>query len=259
MLPVLQTFSHYPGWPVPGDLALPSSDLHPCSYLPGRSAQIRGCSTDLLPADAYQMFMDAGFRRSGRLIYQPICPSCRSCRPLRVRVDDFSATRSQRRCLVKNRDLKISISEPKITEEKFSLYDRYQRLWHGKQDGSTWEDFSSFLYESPTATIEFCYRDNTGILVAVGLCDVTRSALSSVYFYFDPASSDRGLGTYGALREIDHAKKESLQYYYLGYYIYACDAMAYKANYRPHEFLDTDGVWRKANGQPSSQDVPVDA
>lgn len=247
MLQVLQTFSHYPAWPVPGGLPLPSSELHPCAYLPGRDTRIRGISLQQMPDDAYQAFMDAGFRRSGQLIYQPLCPSCRSCQPLRVRVDDFRATRSQRRCWSKNIDLKVSIADPQPTEEKFSLYDRYQREWHGKTEPSSWEDFVSFLYVSPVTTVEFCYRDNTGSLVAVGLCDVTRVSLSSVYFYFDPDKSIRGLGTYGVLRELFHAKNELLQFYYLGYYIYGCDAMAYKSNYRPNEILDTAGVWRSGD------------
>src|SRR5205823_5331253 len=90
----------------------------------------------------------------------------------------------------------------------------------------------------------FAYRDSGNRLLAIGICDVCTSSLSSVYFYFDPGESGRGLGTFGALTEIGFARERSIPYYYLGYYIDGCATMQYKADYRPHELLCGDGVWR---------------
>src|SRR2546423_296124 len=94
----------------------------------------------------------------------------------------------------------------------------------------------------PVRTIEFEYRDQAGALLAVGICDVCESSLSTVYFYFDPEHRQRGLGTFGAVREIAHAREHGIPYYYLGYWIRGCGSMSYKASFRPHQLLGTDGI-----------------
>jgi len=106
------------------------------------------------------------------------------------------------------------------------------------------EEYERFLYESPVETIECCYRDAGGRLLAVGICDVCSRSLSSVYFYFDPDEKRRGLGTYGALYEIELARRTGIPWYYLGYWVQGCGAMEYKSRFRPYELLGTDGVWR---------------
>jgi arginyl-tRNA--protein-N-Asp/Glu arginylyltransferase len=199
--------------------------------------------------------MDAGFRRSGRLIYQPACGSCQQCIPLRVVVADFTPSKSQRRCRCRNDDLRITHGPPTITDQKWELYRRYLSQWHGRpvageaettDDAVDFETFESFLYDSPVPTIEFEYRLPAaagGQLLAVGICDISRSALSSVYFYFDPAHAARSLGTLGALHEIEWSAANDISHYYLGYWISGCGAMQYKASFRPHELLNPHGGW----------------
>ena len=158
--------------------------------------------------------------------------------------DSFRPSKSQRRIIRHNQDLLISLRQPPlVSDEKFELYDRYTRDWHGKAD-SDFEGFESFLYDSPVDTLEFEYRDQTGALLAVGICDVCSRSLSSVYFYFDPRQARRGLGTYGALREIAFAAERKIPYYYLGYWVRGCAAMEYKQSFRPNQVLSSDGVWR---------------
>lgn len=200
-----------------------------------------------MPGHVYHAFMDAGFRRSGKLVYQPICVGCRECVSLRVPVAQFEPSKSQRRCLRKNADLTVIAARPTATDEKFELYRRYCTSWHGKVgdgDSEDRESFETFLYDSPVESIEYCYRDPAGRLLAIGICDVCEKSLSSVYFYFDPSESRRGLGTFGALYEIEQARILGIPYYYLGYWVQGCGAMQYKSNFRPSEVLHSDGVWR---------------
>jgi leucyl-tRNA---protein transferase len=96
--------------------------------------------------------------------------------------------------------------------------------------------------------MEFAFRDTHGRLLAIGICDVCPLSLSSVYFYFDPADSHRGLGTFGALCEIAHARANGLPHYYLGYWVYGCASMQYKSEFRPNQWLGTDGIWRDGAG-----------
>ena len=238
-------FSHYPGLPPPIRVRLVVTPEHPCSYLPGRVARNRAAWAEQVPGSVYHQFMDAGFRRSGKVLYQPVCRGCRRCQMIRVPVDTFRPGKSQRRCRRRNEDLVVTSDNPVPTEEKFALYLRYATDWHGKDKTEEDRDsFESFLYDSPVDTVEYCYRDGAGRLLAVGICDVCPESFSSVYFYHDPAEARRGLGTFGALVEIDEARRMGIRHYYLGYWVDGCGAMQYKESFRPNEVLHSDGVWR---------------
>jgi arginine-tRNA-protein transferase len=192
--------------------------------------------------------MDAGFRRSGRIVYQPACPHCRACVPIRIPVASFKASKSQRRCWRRNADLIVETSEPRASDEKFALYQRYLTQWHGRDEAeaSRRDEFEAFLYDSPVRSVEFTYRTRAGALVAVGIGDLCNKSLSSAYLYHDPAHAKRGLGTYGALYEIAFAARMGIAHYYVGYWVAGCHSMAYKSTYRPFELLDADGHWRSS-------------
>lgn len=235
----------YPSLEVP--VRLQVMPEHQCPYFSDRQAQYRACRADRIPGSFYHQLMDANFRRSGTILYQPICRGCRLCVQIRVPVERFAARKSQRRCWRRNVDLTMTVARPELTDEKFQLYRRYVRDWHGERptDDPTIEDLKRFLYESPVDTIEFTYRNPSNKLLAVGICDLCAESLSSVYFYFDPAESSRGLGTFGALAEIEWARDRGIPYYYLGYWVEGCPTMDYKMSYRPAQLLYPDGVWRE--------------
>jgi arginyl-tRNA--protein-N-Asp/Glu arginylyltransferase len=236
----------YPALAPPVDVRLVTLPEHPCPYLPGRPAEDRAVWASSMPSGLYERFMDRGFRRSGRLVYQPVCRGCRACLSIRVPVGDFRPDKSQRRCVRRNSDLLVTHHKPAISAEKFALYEKYLRQWHGRKDVEGESAFEAFLYDSPLqSTIEFDYRDASGRLLAIGICDRCPAALSSVYFYFDPEQRARGLGTLGALRELAFAHENGIPYYYLGYWVKGCGAMEYKRNFRPNEILQSDGVWRR--------------
>ncbi|HEY8668872.1 MAG TPA: arginyltransferase [Tepidisphaeraceae bacterium] len=239
--------SHYPSWRPPLALDLTIMPEHPCVYRPGRAARMRAFYADSIPPDLYHQFMDAGFRRSGKVIYQPMCAGCRGCIPIRIPTARFRPDKSQRRCRRRNQDLRVNQERPSASAEKFAIYQRYQQQWHGGEMGTDFDSFVSFLYESPVESVEFTCRDDSGRLLAVGLCDLCESSLSSVYFYFDPADAQRGLGTFGALCELEFARLRNIPYYYLGYWVSDCRTMAYKTSFRPCELLSTDGIWREKN------------
>jgi leucyl-tRNA---protein transferase len=245
-----QSFSHYPAWPAPRGIMLPTLPAHPCPYLPGRSAQVRGGLVRSLDSTLYQEFMDAGCRRSGRFIYQPACPGCRACVPVRLDVRTFSPRRTHRRCINRNTDLRMRVDAPSLTDEKLQLYTAYQHWRHSETD-TTREQLYTFLYESPTETLEFTYRDSADRLLAVGICDRTPTALSSVYFYYTPEAAGRGIGIFGALREIEFARQSGLDFYYLGFWVDGCERMAYKREFGPDETLGTDGIWRTREFPPT--------
>lgn len=235
-------------WPQPAQMPVLATFEHPCAYRPGLVARDRAFATRHLSPEKYVELMDAGFRRSGLVVYQPNCQACQSCIPLRVDVARFQQRKSQRRVWRANQDLLVKVNDgPVLSAEKLGLYRRYQFGWHQSPEPVTPEDLYRFLYVSPVRTLEMEYRLPTGGLVAVGLCDVCPDVLSSVYFYFDPDHCHRSLGVFGALWELEMARQQAMRWYYLGYWVQECPKMRYKADYSPGQLLGRDGSWRENN------------
>lgn len=239
-----QLSSHFPAIPAPVAVPLTQLPLATCPYNRSRVSQIRAMLAGRMDASIYHDFMDAGFRRSGRMIYQPICPRCRRCVQIRVPVDRFVMSKSQRRVIRRNADLTVTAAAPSSTDEKHQLYRRYLEGRHtGEQDASR-EGMEAFLYDSPIDTVEFEYRLPGGQLIAVGICDLSERSLSSVYYYFAPDHARRSLGNFGVLQEIAFCRAHSLPHLYLGYWVEDAESMRYKASFKPFELLGTDGEWR---------------
>ncbi len=220
----------------------------PCPYLPDRLAVSEGIAVDGLSGAVYEQLMNIGFRRSGKHVYRPACEGCSECVPLRVPVQTFTPSRSQRRAMRRNSDVEVSVGEPAATDEKHAIYKAYLEYQHDGQMGSDREGFEAFLYDRVTETIEMTCRVD-GRLIGAGLCDVCDNCLSSVYFYFDPAEHRRSLGTFSVLMEIEECRRRGLPYWYAGFYVRDCPRMNYKASFRPFELLDTEARWRPAERQ----------
>lgn len=232
-------FCYVAGLPLP----LVRGERHPCSYLPGREAAELFLPVRLNDIATYQRLLEYGFRRAGMLFYRPDCPTCSACVPIRVPVERFRPSRSQRRVLRRNADVEIELGTPRSDDQRWELFVRYQRHQHDGEMLRTREDFERFLCESPIETVEMAYRID-GRLVGVGIVDVCPQALSSVYMYFDPVCARRSLGVFSGLCEIEECRRRGLPYWYLGYWIRGCRKMEYKDRFAPCERLDADGAWR---------------
>jgi arginine-tRNA-protein transferase len=194
-----------------------------------------------MPPQSYEQYLNAGFRRSGKVVYRPVCENCRECQPVRVLVNEFQRDRSMRRCWRTNQDLVTRVGPPRISSAKLDLYRRYMTARHDTEDSEGPEDF---LYSSSVESreIEFWLSEE---LVAVAIVDVVPSGLSAVYTYFAPEHAARGLGAFAVLWEIDYCSRHDKPYLYLGYYVHDCRKMNYKTRFAPHEILAPDGVWRR--------------
>lgn len=215
-----------------------------CGYWSGRTAAnlVLDPSYEGLSA-LYPQALVHGFRRAGAHLYRPNCPRCSDCQACRIPLAQFQPSRSQRRCLTRNAQVRLIDMDPGFTPERWALYQRYQRLRHpgGGMDDGTVADFHEFLDAawSPTRFLEL--RENNHLL-AVAVTDIAGDALSAVYTWYDPeASAARGLGTLAILQQIAYGQAYGLKHLYLGYWIAGHPKMDYKHRFSPLEVLETDG------------------
>jgi arginine-tRNA-protein transferase len=223
---------------------------HACPYL----AQHQACHEQYLFVEyddaALCHVLEAGFRHFGHYFFRPACSGqaqaawCGKCLPLRIPVDAFRPSHSQRRVLRRGAAIQINIDPPRYSSQKFMLYRKHkQRFPHEIQtqaDLDTQADEDSFFdcfYRPAPCTREATYTLD-GRLLGIGLIDVCSRALSSIYFFFDPEFSAYSPGTLSILHELEYARRLRIPYYYLGYTMQANPSLRYKMGFRPSEFFD---------------------
>ncbi|NOY27391.1 MAG: arginyltransferase [Oligoflexia bacterium] len=228
-------------------------EIETCPYLDGKRArmplrwqlgEVRGLALD--------QSLAAGDRRVGRMLYRTSCPECHACEPIRINVEHFRRSRSQRRAARRNQDVRVLIGPASFTQEKLDLYNRhkFERGLAQKETAMTRRGYDGWFLQSCTRTAEMRYMLGER-LIGVGIVDVGLMDTSSVYFYFDPDESRRSLGTWSTLVEIEYLRRRGGRFHYLGLYVGDCRHLSYKARFLPHERL-VDGAWRRFDGTASS-------
>lgn len=190
----------------------------------------------------FHEYMERGFRRYADLLYRPACPACAECTPVRLEVTAHSPSRSERRTLRQNADVRVEAAHGVSPgHEHLALFGAYQRTRHGEQpDTHKLAEGLLCLHYGYPGTITMEYRLH-GRLVGVGVVDEGRESVSSNYFYYDVSLMRRRLGVFSVLMELDLARSLGKRHLYLGYAIKGNTRLAYKAAFRPCEALGPDG------------------
>ena len=191
----------------------------PCPYLDGRMERKLFTA---LQGDQAQRLNDTlskqGFRRSQNVLYRPSCAECSACISARIRVSDFSPSRTQKRIMKAAAHLRRNATSPWATEDQFSLFRRYLDARHadgGMADMDVFE-FAAMIEETPirSRVIEYTRpnrpQESGRHLAAVCLTDLLDDGLSMVYSFYDPALMEASLGTYVVLDHIAIAREAGL-------------------------------------------------
>lgn len=168
--------------------------------------------------------------------------------PLRIRLSRFSLSKSQRRVLRKNADLKVIFRPIEITPAAESLFHTHKgRFLTGTPD-SLYDFLSREPAVSPCEGKEVSvYKENE--LVAVSYFDVGGSTLSGIYAMFEPRESTRSLGIFTMLKEIEYAIETGREFYYQGYAYEGESFYDYKKRFRGTEVFDWKEGWETFEGR----------
>ena len=228
-----------------------ASASYPCSYLADKTARsLVATPSHLVNSQTYSRMVQNGFRRSGLYTYRPFCDHCDACVPVRIEVDHFTPTRSQRRAMKQLQRFQIHLEHPQFDPAHYALYLGYQQTRHsgGGMDQDDASQYQQFLMHSHVNSqlVVFQEEDASSAqpsLKMVTLMDIVEDGLSAVYTFFD-AQDTSGLGTCSILWMIEHARQRGLPYVYLGYWIAQSPKMQYKAKFQPQQRW-TQGQWRR--------------
>lgn len=203
---------------------------------------------DSVPAEIMDHAWATGWRHFGRHFFrystqQAQDGALQTITPLRIDLDSCAFTKSQRRVLNKNADLRTEIAPAAIDDDLRALFQRHkQRFTHNIPD-----TLETFLGPDPARGPCECrmVRVFDGPrLIAASYLDVAQHAASSVYGFFEPEHSRRSLGTLTLLLEIQHCRAAGLRHLYTGYATREPSVYDYKKQFRSSEYLDwSSAAW----------------
>jgi len=230
------------------NISLFLSEPQSCNYLDEKKSCSLFIDPNVFPdKTTYSTLIELGFRRSGHNLYKPHCGECQKCISTRVNVNQFIPKKSQKRCIHKNQDIKVTIKPALFEEEHYLLYTEYLNNRHANSgmDGSSESDYLSFLTSSwsDTKFVEFRLENK---LLAIAVTDVVNNGLSAVYTFFttEKKYQKRSLGVNAILWQIAECKRLGYNWLYLGYWIAENKKMSYKNQYQPAEHY-INGKWDK--------------
>lgn len=227
----------------------------PCPYLAGRLE--RKLFTYLegpLASQYYDGLVRAGFRRSQKTAYRPLCDACQACVSVRIPAADFIWRPNFRRVMRKNQDLVRQVVPLKAQEAHFELFKKYLATQHMQSNmcEMTFHDYEHMLVESAVYTMLQTYSleapDGQLETIAIALIDELDDGVSMVYSFYDPSLASRSLGTFMILDQIAQVAASGRSWVYLGYWIKDSESMSYKSRFKPQEHLGPQGWVRVGEG-----------
>jgi len=224
----------------------PSTDFctldYDCAYIEGNRVRMHYKYVLQSNKEFNSAVIERGWRRFGNYYFHPICNGCNECKSLRINVDEFKPSKSQRKSIRRNENTKIVIQAPSVTNEHIKLYNKYHK-WKEQKRGwkyrditnrEYWENFAEGAYDFGK---EVLYYDGDR-LIGIDLIDIVDDGISSIYFIYDPDYARLSLGVYSLIKQIEIAKYLDKKWIYLGYWVDGCVAFDYKTNFKPIEILD---------------------
>ena len=206
----------------------------------------------------FDHYLSRGWRLLGHSIVRHNFSVCRGkmCRtePLRIRLDGFEFSKSQRRLLRRgSADWNVRYGPIELNAAKAQLFSQHSLA---RFDERRPESIASFLnhnsHREPVPGMEFCVSTHSGTPLACSFIHLGQNAVSGTYCFYNPQAGQYSFGTFTMLLEIAKAQELGKKYYYHGYVYDVPSQFDYKLNFNNLETLD----WKTGEWQPRER-VPV--
>lgn len=192
----------------------------------------------------------AGWRHFGEMFFRYDLSieedQVKTITPLRLDLQAFRPSKSQRRVLRRNADLRREFVPARLSDEACAMFHRHKNRFQENVP----DELNTFLSSEPAScpnTCVECRVYEAEKLVALSFLDIGCEATSAVYGMFEPAYSTRSLGIYTMLCEIQHSLDQGCRYYYPGYATKEPSAYDYKKHFSGLEILNWEtGTWEKS-------------
>ncbi len=174
--------------------------------------------------------------------------------PLRIDLNKFSPSRSQKRVLSRNRDIKTIIRDTIIDEFEEELFYRHRERFRSNIPDSLYDFLSTNPAIAPCVNREISVYSGDR-LIAASFLDVGQTSTSAVYSMFHPSESKRSLGIFTILEAIRYSRELKCRYYYPGYAYQESSLYDYKKNFSGLEYLDWGMGWKQYSKSVDSESV----
>ncbi|WP_281613740.1 hypothetical protein [Flammeovirga sp. SubArs3] len=166
--------------------------------------------------------------------------------PIRVTLENFTFSKTQRKLIRKNKDFNVKIQPLEITDEKERMYAEHKGRFQSPNSPTTLKNY--FLEEgndeSPFETWELQILDGNH-LAAISFIDIGEESICSILALFDPKYSKQSLGITSMLFEIEYAQMSNKKYYYPGYVLDEDSVFDYKKRLNNLQYFSwNDFTWR---------------
>lgn len=205
---------------------------------------------DSLWANGWRHFGTHFFRYNVGLLIDDV----RFVLPLRIRLKNFTFSKSQRRVIRRNQDLEVAIGPIVIDNATQDLFHRHKtRFSHGVPDSVF--NFISRQPESAPCESKELRVTKGGDLLAVSYFDIGVNSTSGIYAMFEPTITDRSLGIFTMLKEIEYSIETGREFYYQGYAYQGPSFYDYKKRFRGTEAFDWYDNWVATTVRESADHV----
>lgn len=212
-----------------------------CPYIRGNRAVHESIIVEKIDSPGLDRLLGSGYRHFGPYFFRPVCTSCHQCIPIRIHAPKHLLSKNARRLMRKNSRLNVKLITPVPRPEFFRMFQQHKKRFDDAPQDTYQDYIDGFYYPSPfNHAMMMMYGSH---MAAISHIDITDTAISAVYTYFDEKFAACSPGTYLIYQILLLAKRTQREWVYLGYYIDMNDHMNYKIRFKPNQLLETEERW----------------
>ena len=163
--------------------------------------------------------------------------------PLRIDLATFRLSKTQRRLLRRNADLRVRIAPATVDAPREEIFQRHKTRFTSNIP----ETLRDFMASAEPARLPCECREiqvwEKDRLIAVSYLDLGAVAASSVYAIFEPEFAARSPGIFTLLHEIEFVRATGRRFLYLGYATIEPSHYDYKKRFAGVQCFDWQESW----------------